>query len=89
MDIVFVQAPWCHACHQAEPVITQVAKDLHINLVKLCADEDCSEVGALGIGSLPTTIVRQGGKEVGRWEGAFNHKSTLKRIQEATRAPVN
>ena len=71
-------APWCGPCRMVGPVLEEVASeyDGRAKVVKVNVDEEQQVAGAMGIRSIPTVALFQGGevKEVvigARPKGAF------------------
>lgn len=64
-------APWCGPCKLAEPVLHELSQEHEgkVNFFKVNVDEEQTHAGALGVMSIPTTILFKGGKEVGRQVG--------------------
>ena len=65
-------APWCGPCRMVGPVIEQIAKeyDGQIKVCKVNADEEGELAAANGIVSIPTVILFDKGKQVGKLVGA-------------------
>ncbi|MBL8720653.1 MAG: redoxin family protein [Myxococcales bacterium] len=64
-------APWCGPCQQAAPMIHDLAEERagKVLVLKVNTDESAYAGKVLGIKSIPTFIVFQGGKEVARQAG--------------------
>jgi len=64
-------APWCGPCRRLAPTIEKLAADYHgkVKVGKLDTDQNVNVPGSLRISSIPTVILFQGGKEVGRLVG--------------------
>lgn len=65
-------APWCGPCRMVGPIIEQIAKEYE-NEVKVCkvnVDEEGELAAANGIVSIPTVILFNKGKQVGKLVGA-------------------
>ncbi len=68
--LVDFYADWCGPCKMAEPVLDELSnlyKD-KVVFVKINVDEN-SVAGKYGVMSIPTTILFNGGAEVGRQVG--------------------
>ncbi len=65
-------APWCGPCRMVGPVIEQIAKeyDGQIKVCKVNVDEEGELAAANGIVSIPTVILFDKGKQVGKLVGA-------------------
>jgi thioredoxin 1 len=65
--IINCWANWCVQCHMINPFIDQLSEEFKdcIKLVKIDIDEKpevASELGLLGVNSIPVTFVFKGGK---------------------------
>jgi thioredoxin 2 len=70
-------APWCGPCRAMAPVLDRVAAERRTRLQvgKLNTDENQDIAGRLGIRSIPTLILYQGGREIARRSGASDFNS--------------
>lgn len=59
-------APWCGPCRMVGPVLDEVAKEYEgkAKVVKVNVDEETAIAGSMGIRSIPTVALFQGGKVV-------------------------
>ncbi|WP_235504402.1 thioredoxin, partial [Nostocoides sp. Soil756] len=59
-------APWCGPCRAVAPVLEEIAREHgdKVTVVKLNTDENPQITGRLGITSIPTMHVYQGGEIV-------------------------
>ncbi len=67
-------APWCGPCRMMAPAFAQAAQQLEprMRLLKVNTEE-AQQLGAqLGIRSIPTLMLFQGGREVARMSGALD-----------------
>ncbi|MBN2339860.1 MAG: thioredoxin [Deltaproteobacteria bacterium] len=57
-------APWCAPCRMVGPVLEQIAQeyDGRAKVVKVNVDEEQMVAGSLGVRSIPTIALFQGGK---------------------------
>ena len=65
-------APWCGPCKSFAPVFEQAAKELEprVRFAKLNTEANKSLAGRWKIQSIPSLILFQRGKEIGRLTGA-------------------
>lgn len=65
-------APWCGPCRMVGPIIEEIAKeyDGQIKVCKVNVDEEGELAAANGIVSIPTVILFDKGKQVGKLVGA-------------------
>ncbi len=64
-------APWCGPCKMAAPALEELSKEYEgkVDIVKINVDEHPQTAQNYGVMSIPTTILFQAGKEVGRQIG--------------------
>jgi len=76
-------APWCGPCRAMAPILDRVASEMNtrIQVGKLNTDENQDIAGRLGIRSIPTLILFQGGKEIARRTGSADFGSTARWIE--------
>ncbi|RKP06301.1 thioredoxin-like protein, partial [Thamnocephalis sphaerospora] len=79
--IVDFFANWCGPCRTLGPVLTNVAKDADIPLVKLDVDVAQEVASKYGIASLPTVIVFHNGKPVNHFIGALNENGVRQFVE--------
>ena len=73
--VVDVWATWCNPCRAIEPdmrKLTQQYKD-RVDVWKVNVDEEKEVANALGVRGIPTLIIFNSGKELGRIVGAQPH----------------
>lgn len=77
-------ADWCPPCRAMSPVLEKVATEQEgqLKVVKLDADENPAMSNQYAIRSLPTMIVFQNGKELGRFIGFMPGSELLRRIHD-------
>ena len=65
-------APWCGPCRMVSPALEQIAREQagHLKLVKINTDEAPALGQRFGVRGIPTLVVLEHGKEVGRQVGA-------------------
>lgn len=70
--LVDFHATWCGPCKVLAPVIDEIAADMKgkVKVVKCDVDDAQDTASSLGIMSVPTLVLFQGGKEVKRRVGA-------------------
>lgn len=71
--VVDFWADWCGPCKMMAPEFARAAKTLEpeVRFAKLDTEAAQNEAAALGIRSIPTMILFQGGREVARQSGAM------------------
>lgn len=64
-------ADWCGPCRMVTPVIEEIAKSYDGKLIvgKVDVDANAGVAGKYGVMSIPTVVLFDGGKEVGRQVG--------------------
>ncbi len=71
--LVDLWAPWCGPCRQVSPLLDQLAADRagRLKLVKVNVDESPRTQARFGVQAIPTLLLFQDGREVGRQQGAL------------------
>ena len=78
-------APWCSPCRSLAPVIEKLAEAYQgkVKVGKLNTDQNQETPSSLGISSIPTVLVYQGGLLVDRLQGAQTesaYKNSLSKL---------
>ena len=70
--LVDLWAPWCGPCRTVSPALAQLAKERagHLKLVKVNVDTAPSVQARFGVQGIPTFVLLQDGREIGRLVGA-------------------
>ena len=70
-------ADWCGPCKLAEPVLEELSVEYKDKIViaKLDVDQNPATTQKLGVMSIPTTVLFQNGKEIGRQVGFAGKKA--------------
>jgi thioredoxin 1 len=76
-------APWCGPCRAVAPVLEEIAREHgdKVTVVKLNTDENPQITGRLGITSIPTMHVYQGGEIVKTIVGAKPKPVLLRELE--------
>ena len=76
--IVDFWAEWCSPCHAVEPVLTRIAEEHSLKLVKVNIDEEQGLAQRYGVSSIPMMILFENGEPQASALGA-QPKSVLER----------
>lgn len=65
-------APWCAPCRITKPILEELAREYEskVDLWTINADESPEVLQSLKIYGIPTVLLYQGGKQIGRYTGA-------------------
>jgi thioredoxin 2 len=82
--VVDVWAPWCGPCKMMAPAYEAAAIELepHVRLIKLNSDNEQAVAARLGIRSIPTMILFNGGREIARTSGAMTAGQIVRWIRD-------
>jgi thioredoxin 1 len=87
---VFVDfwAEWCGPCRMVGPAVEQIGKIMtgKIKVAKLNVDENQQIAMKYGVQSIPSLILFNGGKEMGRTIGAAPKETYMKFIESSLKA---
>ena len=67
--IKYFGATWCGPCQTFKPIIKEIASDGY-NVEFIDIDENEQEALSYGVRGVPTTIILENNKELGRFVGA-------------------
>lgn len=83
--LVDFSATWCGPCKVLGPVVEEIADDFEgrLKVVKVDIDSAQETASRLGITSVPTLMVFNKGKEVGRTYGAQPKETIVKQLEAA------
>jgi thioredoxin 2 len=79
-------APWCGPCRAVAPAVERAARELagHLKVVKVNVDEAPRVAARYGASSIPTLLVLQQGREIGRQVGAVPAAQLLDWVRGVT-----
>jgi len=67
-QVLYFSAPWCGPCRAFKPVMESLQSELPIQFIDV--DSSSQTAAQYNVRSVPTTIVVQDGREIGRAVGA-------------------
>ncbi len=79
-------APWCGPCRMLAPVLDELASEMggRVRFGKLNVDENPVTAARFNVGSIPTLLVLEDGKEVDRIVGVYPKAEIARRLQRVT-----
>jgi thioredoxin 2 len=79
-------APWCGPCRMVAPALDEQAREMagRVRVAKLNIDENPATAARFRVGSIPTILVLQGGREVDRIVGVQPKSEIARRLQRVT-----
>jgi len=82
--LVDVWAPWCGPCLSMAPAYEAAARALEPDVVvlKLNSDDEQTTSANLGIRSIPTLLLFQGGRETARISGAMSTGQIVRWVRD-------
>ena len=82
--LVDFSAPWCGPCQAMGPVMEKLAKDFagRAKIGKVNVDDNKTLAASYEITAIPTLLVLQNGKIVGRFFGAVTEKALTNTLSE-------
>ncbi len=88
MSIQFIDfyADWCGPCVAMKPVLEELEKELagEVEIKKIDVDEKQDEASKYGVMSIPTYLILEDGKEVGRFVGVTSKEVIKNKISKYT-----
>jgi len=83
--VVDFWAPWCGPCRSMAPHFERAASLLEpqVRLAKLNTEEAQATAARLGIRSIPTLVLFQGGREVARQSGAMDANALVSWVRSS------
>jgi thioredoxin 1 len=76
-------ATWCGPCRMMSPVIDSISKkyESKLKVVKLNTDENCQTAQDYGIQGIPSLLIFEAGKEIGRLMGFMPEKTLDEKLK--------
>lgn len=76
-------APWCGPCQMVGPIVEEIAQENEsITVGKINVDEEMTLASQFGIVSIPTLIVMENGKAIGKAVGYRPKADLLKLLDD-------
>ncbi len=84
--LVDFYADWCGPCKAMEPIVKDVAQNIHgkIRIVKVNIDKQVQIAQAYNVNAVPTFIFLKNGKVIWRHPGMLDKKSLMTKLEQNT-----
>jgi thioredoxin 1 len=80
--VLYFTAEWCKPCEKVRPVVEQLNRDqITARFFMIDADSETEMVEDFGVRSIPTFILIEDNKEVGRTNGAKTREELITFIE--------
>lgn len=83
IELIDFYADWCGPCHQMEPIIEEIQKELgdNVKITKINVDENQEEAGKYNVMSIPTYIIKKDGQVADQLIGAQSKETLLAKLK--------
>jgi thioredoxin-like negative regulator of GroEL len=80
--VLYFTAEWCKPCEKVKPIVEQLNRDqITARFFMIDADSETEMVEDFGVRSIPTFILIEDNKEVGRTNGAKTREELITFIE--------
>ncbi len=80
--VLYFTADWCNPCQRTRPVAEELKREGLIDFLFIDADTELDLLEKFGIKSVPTYILIEDGREVGRMNGTKTRDQFLEFVAE-------
>jgi thiol-disulfide isomerase/thioredoxin len=80
--VLYFTADWCNPCQRTRPVAEELKREGLIDFLFIDADTELDLLEKFGIKSVPTYILIEDGREVGRMNGTKTRDQFLEFVGE-------
>jgi thiol-disulfide isomerase/thioredoxin len=80
--VLYFTADWCNPCQRTRPVAEELKREGLIDFLFIDADTELDLLEKFGIKSVPTYILIENGREVGRMNGTKTRDQFLEFVAE-------
>ena len=82
IHVLYFTADWCNPCQRTRPVAEELKREGLIDFLFIDADTELDLLEKFGIKSVPTYILIEDGREVGRMNGTKTRDQFLEFVGE-------
>jgi thiol-disulfide isomerase/thioredoxin len=80
--VLYFTAEWCNPCQRTMPVAEELKREGLVDFLFIDADTELEMLENFGIKSVPTFILIEDGKEIGRMNGTKTREQFLDFVKE-------
>jgi thioredoxin len=74
---------WCGPCQKMLPIYTKLDKSMDdITFYKVDVDKNRDAAMQFGVRAIPTVVIIENGKEIGRFSGSMTEEAVKEKLQE-------
>jgi len=76
--IFYFTAPWCQPCQVLGPIMDKIAGQMPVEKINI--DYEIDRARSANVGSVPTVVIAENGREIRRFVGARSYEQVMQFI---------